>query len=59
MNHLKARPYTQPARGNSFPFLMIEIKSEAAGGTLHVAENQAAGSGSHSVNSISWLLQEA
>ena len=59
INHPTARPYTQPARGNTFPFLMVEMKSEAAGGTIFVAENQAAGSGSHSVNSLLWLLREA
>ena len=59
ISHLRARPYTQPGRGNTFPFLMFELKSEAAGGTLYAAENQAAGSGSHSVNALLWLLQEA
>ena len=59
ISHLRARPYTQPGRGNTFPFLVFELKSEAAGGTLYAAENQAAGSGSHSVNALSWLLQEA
>ncbi|MCJ1410524.1 hypothetical protein MMC19_004609 [Ptychographa xylographoides] len=59
INHPVARPYTQPARGNTFPFFMIEMKSEAAGGTLYVAENQAAGSGSHSVNALLWLLNQA
>ena len=59
INHLRARPYIQPGRGNTFPFLMFELKSEAAGGTLYPAENQAAGSGSHSVNALLWLLQEA
>ena len=57
--HPVARLYTQPARGNTFPFLMVEMKSEAAGGTIYVAENQAAGSGSHSVNALLWLLREA
>ena len=38
---------------------MVEMKSEAAGGTIYIAENQAAGSGSHSVNALLWLLQEA
>lgn len=38
---------------------MVEMKSEAAGGTIYVAENQAAGSGSHSVNDLLWLLREA
>lgn len=59
INRPVARPYTQPARGNTFPFLMVEMKSEAAGGTIFAAENQAAGSGSHSVNALSWLLREA
>ena len=59
ISHPRARPYTQPGRGNTFPFLMFELKSEAAGGTLYAAENQAAGSGSHSVNALLWLLQEA
>lgn len=59
ITHPVARPYTQPARGNTFPFLMVEMKSESAGGTIYVAENQAAGSGSHSVNALLWLLREA
>ncbi|KAL9115527.1 MAG: hypothetical protein Q9227_000848 [Pyrenula ochraceoflavens] len=59
ISHPKARPYTQPGRGNTFPFLMFELKSEAAGGTLYAAENRAAGSGSHSVNALLWLLEEA
>lgn len=57
--HPMAHPYARPARGNTFPFLMVEMKSEAAGGTIYVAENQAAGSGSHSVNALLWLLREA
>ena len=59
ITHPVARPYAQPARGNTFPFLTVEMKSEAAGGTIYVAENQAAGSGSHSVNAMLWLLREA
>ena len=59
ITHPVARHYAQPARGNTFPFLMVEMKSEAAGGTIYVAENQAAGSGSHSVNALLWLLKEA
>ena len=38
---------------------MFELKSEATGGTLYVAENQAASMGSHSVSALSWLLQKA
>ncbi|KAI1163439.1 hypothetical protein F5B18DRAFT_620183 [Nemania serpens] len=59
ITHPVARPYTQPARGDTFPFVSVEMKSEAAGGTLYVAENQAAGSGSHCVNALLWLLQQA
>ncbi|KAL9591956.1 MAG: hypothetical protein Q9179_007199 [Wetmoreana sp. 5 TL-2023] len=58
-SHLKARPYAQPAKGDTFPFLIFELKSEATGETLYAAENQAAGSGFHSVNALLWLLQEA
>ncbi|KAK1823155.1 hypothetical protein LTR12_002458 [Friedmanniomyces endolithicus] len=58
LSHPVARPYAQPARGNSFPFLTVEIKSEATGGTLYVAENQAAGSGSHAVNALRWLFDQ-
>ncbi len=59
VDHRLARPYTQPTRENLFPFFMIEIKSEATGGTLYVAENQAATSGAHSVHSLLWLRSQA
>ncbi|KAL9013569.1 MAG: hypothetical protein Q9173_001747 [Seirophora scorigena] len=59
VNHPKARPYTQPAKRNTFPSLSVELKAESAGGVLTTAEAQAAGSGSHSVNSIRWLLEQA
>ena len=59
VDHRAATSYTRPARGNSFPFLVFELKSEAAGGTLWQAENQAAGSGAHCVNSMRWFLREA
>ncbi|KAJ8126652.1 hypothetical protein O1611_g6986 [Lasiodiplodia mahajangana] len=59
ITHPMARPYTQPATGNIFPFVSVEMKSEATGGTLYVAENQAAGSGTHCVNSLLWLLRQA
>lgn len=54
-----ARPYAQLTRENLFPFLMLEIKSEATGGTLYVAENQAVGCGVHSIQSLRWLLKKA
>ena len=40
MGTLFARPYTQPARGNKLPFLVFELKSEAAGGTLVMARGK-------------------
>ncbi|KAG9233357.1 hypothetical protein BJ875DRAFT_442313 [Amylocarpus encephaloides] len=54
ITHPMARPYAQPARGNTFPFLMVERQSETAGGTIYVAENQAAGSeaGTHTSSSL-------
>ena len=59
VDHRTAQAYTQPTRENLFPFLMLEIKSEATGGVLYVAENQAVGSGVHSVASLRWLLTQA
>lgn len=59
VDHPFARPYIQPARGNRFPLLALELKLEANGGTLWHAENQAAGSGSHCVNALPWLLEQA
>ncbi|MCJ1464048.1 hypothetical protein MMC07_002658 [Pseudocyphellaria aurata] len=59
VDHRTAQPYAQPTRENIFPFLMLEVKSEATGGVLYAAENQAVGSGVHSVSSLRWLLEEA
>jgi hypothetical protein len=59
LDDVVAMPYTQPARCNKFPFLVFELKSEATGGTLWHAENQAAGSGTCCVNGMLWLLQQA
>ena len=59
VNHPRVRPYSQPGKRNTFPSLSFELKAESAGGVLTTAEAQAAGSGSHSVNSILWLLEEA
>ena len=52
LGHPLALPYTQPNLGNTFPFLVVEFKAEATGGTLWHAENQAAGSGAHCVNAL-------
>ena len=57
IEHRKLQPYAQPSRDNSWPFLMVEMKSEAAGWTRWHAENQAAGSGTHSCNALLWLFQ--
>ncbi|KAI1130709.1 hypothetical protein F5Y10DRAFT_235015 [Nemania abortiva] len=59
LNSAEAHVYTQPGRNLVLPFITVEIKSEFTGGALHVAENQAAGSGSHSVNSLLWLYSKA
>lgn len=59
INHRRAQPYTQSTRDNIFPFLALEIKSEASGGVLYVAENQGVDSGVHSVASQRWLLKQA
>ncbi|KAK5117594.1 hypothetical protein LTR62_005016 [Meristemomyces frigidus] len=59
IDHQRAKKITQPARGNCFPFFVLEMKSEAMGGTLWHAENQAAGSGASCVNAMRWLYQEA
>ena len=59
IDHPKAKKITQPARGNCFPFFVFELKSEAMGGTLWQAENQAAGSGACCVMIKRWLYSEA
>ena len=59
VDHRAATPYTRPTRSNCFPFLVFELKSEATGGTLWQAENQAAGSGAHCVKSMRWFYREA
>ncbi|MCJ1463067.1 hypothetical protein MMC07_001672 [Pseudocyphellaria aurata] len=59
VNHPRVRPYSQPVKRNTFPSLSLELKAESAGGVLTTAEAQAASSGSHSVNSMLWLLEEA
>ena len=59
IDHGVAKRWTQPAKGNCFPFCSFEIKSEAMGGNHWQLENQAAGSGSTSVNAMRWLYREA
>ncbi|KAL8725814.1 MAG: hypothetical protein Q9181_006273 [Wetmoreana brouardii] len=59
IDHPAARRYAQPTNDNCYPYFVFELKSEASGGTLWQAENQAAGSGSSCVNSMRQLLAEA
>ena len=59
INNPFAKMYTQPTSEARLPFLTIEIKSEASGKNLWYAENQAAGSGTHMVASLRWLLHQA
>lgn len=57
-DHFEVRPYSQPTRENLFPSFFIELKSEASGGTLYVAENQLAAAGAHRIQSLIWLLNK-
>ncbi len=56
ITHSVTHLYEQLTRGNTFSFLMIKIKFKAAEETIYVTENQAADSGSYSVNALLWLL---
>lgn len=59
IDHSYAQKYTQPGTGNIMPYLTLELKSEATGGALWHAENQAAGSGTYCVRAMEWLLDQA
>ncbi|KAL7924079.1 hypothetical protein ACQKWADRAFT_19683 [Trichoderma austrokoningii] len=59
LEHGAAQPYIQPTLENWCPFLTFELKSEATGGVLYTAENQAVGSAVHCVASLRWLLSQA
>ena len=59
IDHPRAEPYTQPGLGTVLPFLTLELKSEATGGTPYHAENQAAGSGTYTQRAMEWLLDQA
>ncbi|MCJ1359644.1 MAG: hypothetical protein MMC33_009646 [Icmadophila ericetorum] len=50
IDHQAARRLTQPAKGNCFPFLVCEMKSEAMGRTPWHAENQTASSAACYIN---------
>ena len=59
MQHSRLKPYSQPTSANFWPFFAVEFKSQSRGGTSWVAENQNAGTGSHSVNSMEILMKYA
>ena len=57
-DHPRVRPYSQPTRENLFPSRLIELKSEATGGTLYAGEGQTALDGAHRVRSQLWMLDQ-
>ncbi|KAI4200210.1 MAG: hypothetical protein LQ350_004068 [Teloschistes chrysophthalmus] len=59
IGHDKISRLAAPTISNSFPFFVLEVKSEATHGTLLHAERQAAGSGGYCVNAMRTLLGEA
>ena len=58
ISHPFMTKFAQPTLGSAFPWLVVEVKSEARGGTVWHAENQAAGSGSHCVSTMRWLMEQ-
>lgn len=58
LSHPHSKAFLKPGTDNSLPFLTFELKSEATGGNLYVAENQAAGSGTCSLRAVQWLLDQ-
>lgn len=58
IDHRTPQP-CNPTRDNQFPFLSLEFKSEATGGSLYIAENQGVGSGVRIVACRRWLFQQA
>lgn len=58
LSHPHSKSYLKPGTDNSLPFLTFELKSEATGGNLYVAENQAAGSGTCSLRAVQWLFDQ-
>ena len=59
VTHPFTKPYMQPGKGTILPFLVVELKSAATGGTLRHAEYQAAGSGTAAVANIIWVYEQA
>jgi hypothetical protein len=57
-DHPGVRAFSQPTRENLFPSFLVEVKSEATGGTLYGAEGQIATAGAHRVNSLIWMIDQ-
>lgn len=55
---LCATAYTYSEGSIALPFLIVELKLEAAGGNLYQAGNQAAGIGTYSLRPSDWLLDQ-
>ncbi len=49
--------FSSPSGVSYWPWLFVELKPPSRGGTIWVAENQNAASGSHSVNSLGKLFE--
>lgn len=56
MQRERLSPYAAPSTASYWPFFAVEFKSPSRGGTDWVAENQNAGTGAHSVNSVETLM---
>lgn len=53
------RSFVSPHEALRFPFLVIEFKSQVKGRSIHVARNQAAGTGAISMNAVLKLISRA
>ena len=58
-NTNKLRDRSRVTTASCWPFFSIEFKAQSRGGTIWVAENQNAGTGSHSVSSVETLWRYA
>lgn len=59
LGHHRLKHYAQPVGKTFWPFFMVEYKSPSSKGSTWVAENQNAGSGAHSVNSLEVLFEHS
>lgn len=59
MQHSRLKKYSLPSSAGYWPFFTVEAKSVSRGGTHWIGENQNAGAGAHSVNSLETLLAHA